>query len=107
MLLGNASQSLLQLGSLLLVVSWLGQELLDLLAGESPARLGLEAQGQRVRVCAGMTASERLQLPAGRGLRHALVLAPTGPCPRQYPRAVGLPAKQPLGGGGPTRPSAA
>jgi 16S rRNA (guanine527-N7)-methyltransferase len=50
---------------------------------------------------------ERLELPAGRGLRHALVLAPTGPCPRQYPRAVGLPAKQPLGGGGPTRPSAA
>jgi 16S rRNA (guanine527-N7)-methyltransferase len=50
---------------------------------------------------------ERLELPEGRGLRHALVLAPTGPCPRQYPRAVGLPAKQPLGGGGPTRPSAA
>jgi 16S rRNA (guanine527-N7)-methyltransferase len=40
---------------------------------------------------------ERLELPAGRGLRHALILAPTGPCPRQYPRAVGLPAKQPLG----------
>jgi 16S rRNA (guanine527-N7)-methyltransferase len=50
---------------------------------------------------------ERLHLPSGRGLRHALVLAPMGPCPRQYPRAVGVPAKQPLGGGGPTRPSAA
>jgi 16S rRNA (guanine527-N7)-methyltransferase len=52
----------------------------------------------------------RLDLPAGRGVRHALVLAPDGPCPRQYPRAVGLPAKQPLGGasapGGPTPPSA-
>jgi 16S rRNA (guanine527-N7)-methyltransferase len=52
----------------------------------------------------------RLDLPAGRGVRHALVLAPEGPCPRQYPRAVGLPAKQPLGAGrpddGPTGPSA-
>jgi 16S rRNA (guanine527-N7)-methyltransferase len=50
---------------------------------------------------------DRLELPAGRGLRHALVLAATGPCPRQYPRAVGIPGKQPLGDGGPTRPSAA
>lgn len=49
---------------------------------------------------------ERLELPAGRGLRHALVLAPEGPCPRQYPRAVGLPSKHPLGGG-PTQPSGA
>ena len=39
----------------------------------------------------------RMELPADRGLRHALVLASTGPCPRQYPRAVGVPAKQPLG----------
>jgi len=39
----------------------------------------------------------RLELPAGRGIRHALVLAATGPCPRTYPRAVGIPAKQPLG----------
>jgi 16S rRNA (guanine527-N7)-methyltransferase len=54
----------------------------------------------------------RLDLPAGRGVRHALVLAPDGPCPRQYPRAVGLPSKQPLGAGAapettPTPPSAA
>jgi len=49
---------------------------------------------------------DRLELPAGRGQRHALVLAPTGPCPRQYPRAVGVPGKQPLGGS-PTRPSGA
>jgi 16S rRNA (guanine527-N7)-methyltransferase len=49
---------------------------------------------------------ERLELPAGRGLRHALVLIPEGPCPCQYPRAVGLPSKHPLGGG-PTPPSAA
>ena len=38
-----------------------------------------------------------LQLPGGRGLRHALVLRPDGPCPKAYPRAVGVPAKQPLG----------
>jgi 16S rRNA (guanine527-N7)-methyltransferase len=49
---------------------------------------------------------ERLELPAGRGLRHALVLAAAGPCPRQYPRAVGVPGKHPLGGG-PTQPSGA
>jgi 16S rRNA (guanine527-N7)-methyltransferase len=39
----------------------------------------------------------QLELPAGRGIRHALVLAASGPCPRTYPRAVGIPAKQPLG----------
>jgi len=51
----------------------------------------------------------RRELPAGRGLRHALVLASTGPCPRQYPRAVGVPSKHPLGGvaAGPTQPSTA
>jgi 16S rRNA (guanine527-N7)-methyltransferase len=49
---------------------------------------------------------ERLDLPAGRGLRHALVLAAAGPCPRQYPRAVGVPGKHPLGGS-PTQPSGA
>ena len=40
---------------------------------------------------------ERLDLPADRGLRHALLLRPTGPCPKSYPRAVGVPARQPLG----------
>ncbi|MCX5947739.1 MAG: 16S rRNA (guanine(527)-N(7))-methyltransferase RsmG [Cyanobacteria bacterium] len=38
-----------------------------------------------------------LELPGGRGIRHALVLNPLGPCPKTYPRAVGVPAKQPLG----------
>ena len=37
------------------------------------------------------------ELPSGRGSRHALVVKPLAPCPRTYPRAVGLPAKQPLG----------
>ncbi len=40
---------------------------------------------------------ERRDLPAGRGLRHAVRLAPVGPCPKAYPRPVGLPAKAPLG----------
>ncbi len=40
---------------------------------------------------------ERRDLPAGRGVRHALVLQPSGPCPNDYPRAVGIPARQPLG----------
>jgi 16S rRNA (guanine527-N7)-methyltransferase len=37
------------------------------------------------------------ELPGGRGIRHALVVKPLAPCPRTYPRAVGVPAKQPLG----------
>jgi 16S rRNA (guanine527-N7)-methyltransferase len=40
---------------------------------------------------------EGLKLPAERGVRHALLLRPTGPCPKAYPRAVGVPARQPLG----------
>jgi 16S rRNA (guanine527-N7)-methyltransferase len=40
----------------------------------------------------------RCELPAGRGQRTAIVLKPRQGCPRQYPRAVGIPAKQPLGG---------
>ncbi|MCT0217930.1 16S rRNA (guanine(527)-N(7))-methyltransferase RsmG [Synechococcus sp. CS-1329] len=39
---------------------------------------------------------ERIDLPGGRGVRHAVVLRPSSPCPASYPRAVGLPAKQPL-----------
>ncbi|MFZ0406501.1 MAG: 16S rRNA (guanine(527)-N(7))-methyltransferase RsmG [Cyanobium sp.] len=39
-----------------------------------------------------------LELPRGRGIRHALVLQSLGPCPKTYPRAVGVPAKHPLGG---------
>ncbi len=39
-----------------------------------------------------------LELPNARGIRHALVLRPLGPCPQAYPRAVGMPAKHPLGG---------
>lgn len=44
-----------------------------------------------------LEAVERRELPGGRGLRHAVWLRPGGPCPAAYPRAVGLPAKAPLG----------
>ena len=40
---------------------------------------------------------ERQELPSGRGVRHAVVVAATGLCPQLYPRPVGVPAKLPLG----------
>jgi 16S rRNA (guanine527-N7)-methyltransferase len=40
------------------------------------------------------------ELPAGRGQRHVVELQPCGPCPRTYPRPVGVPSKQPLGADG-------
>ncbi|MFM7641641.1 MAG: 16S rRNA (guanine(527)-N(7))-methyltransferase RsmG [Cyanobium sp.] len=49
------------------------------------------------RLCARLEGVERRELPAGRGLRHALRVCPVAPCPKAYPRAVGLPAKDPLG----------
>ena len=42
------------------------------------------------------------ELPHGRGIRHALLVKPLAPCPAAYPRAVGVPAKQPLGATAPT-----
>lgn len=36
-------------------------------------------------------------LPAERGIRHVVELQPSAPCPRTYPRPVGVPSKQPLG----------
>ena len=44
---------------------------------------------------------EACELPAERGQRHAITLRPEAACPRQFPRAVGIPAKQPLGCSGP------
>jgi 16S rRNA (guanine527-N7)-methyltransferase len=41
--------------------------------------------------------SEQRELPAGRGLRTALSVVPTAACPAAYPRAIGVPAKLPLG----------
>lgn len=37
------------------------------------------------------------ELPAERGIRHVVELQPSAPCPRTYPRPVGVPSKQPLG----------
>ena len=37
------------------------------------------------------------ELPGGRGLRTALRVEAMGACPAAYPRAIGVPAKQPLG----------
>ena len=37
------------------------------------------------------------QLPDGRGIRHVLRVHPISSCPKQYPRAVGVPSRQPLG----------
>jgi len=50
---------------------------------------------------AGVDSLEACELPAGRGQRHAITLRPKATCPRQYPRAVGIPSKQPLGGSSP------
>jgi 16S rRNA (guanine527-N7)-methyltransferase len=44
--------------------------------------------------------SEQRELPAGRGQRTALFVATNAPCPKGYPRAVGIPSKVPLGQSG-------
>jgi 16S rRNA (guanine527-N7)-methyltransferase len=44
--------------------------------------------------------SEQRELPAGRGQRTALFVATNAPCPKGYPRAVGIPSKFPLGQSG-------
>ena len=46
---------------------------------------------------AGLASMEQCQLPEKRGTRHLLRIRPLGRCPQQYPRAVGLPSRQPLG----------
>jgi 16S rRNA (guanine527-N7)-methyltransferase len=38
-----------------------------------------------------------IDLPAGRGVRHAVCLRPLAPCPAAYPRPVGVALKAPLG----------
>jgi 16S rRNA (guanine527-N7)-methyltransferase len=45
-------------------------------------------------------ATERRDLPGGRGIRHAVRLRPLGPCPAAYPRPVGVPQKLPIGAPG-------
>ena len=40
---------------------------------------------------------DQRELPGNRGLRTALSVVPTAACPASYPRAIGVPAKAPLG----------
>ena len=63
---------------------WQASDQQDLERALQPLRARIETQ-------------QRRELPADRGVRHALVVAADGPCPRQYPRPVGVPSKQPLG----------
>ena len=44
-----------------------------------------------------ISAIQSRELPAERGIRHVVELQPSGPCPRTYPRPVGVPSRQPLG----------
>ncbi len=39
----------------------------------------------------------QINLPADRGLRTLLRIEPKGPCPKKYPRSVGVPSRLPLG----------
>ncbi|MGA0022134.1 MAG: 16S rRNA (guanine(527)-N(7))-methyltransferase RsmG, partial [Vulcanococcus sp.] len=40
---------------------------------------------------------DQRDLPGERGQRTALFVASSAPCPKSYPRAVGMPSKFPLG----------
>ncbi|MEC8214342.1 MAG: RsmG family class I SAM-dependent methyltransferase [Cyanobacteriota bacterium] len=44
-----------------------------------------------------LSSSKHCQLPADRGVRHLIRVQPVSLCPRQFPRAVGVPSRQPLG----------
>ena len=44
-----------------------------------------------------MSSCTPCQLPDGRGIRHVLRVQPISSCPKLYPRAVGVPSRQPLG----------
>jgi len=46
-----------------------------------------------------MASLDQRDLPGGRGQRTAIVLRSAEPCPKTYPRAVGIPSKFPLAGG--------
>lgn len=65
--------------------------------GQWSAADGIALQGALSALGAELGRMERIELPAGRGVRHALSLRPRQRCPAAYPRAVGIPARQPLG----------
>jgi 16S rRNA (guanine527-N7)-methyltransferase len=66
--------------------------------GQWPPHDGQQLEAAALRLQATVERVERRELPQQRGVRHAVWLRPLGPCPAAYPRAVGLPAKQPLAG---------
>jgi len=60
-------------------------------ADQQALERALTSLNARIRDC------RQRELPAGRGLRTALSVEATAACPAAYPRAIGVPAKQPLG----------
>jgi 16S rRNA (guanine527-N7)-methyltransferase len=60
-------------------------------ADQSDLDRALHLLNARVSEC------QQRDLPAGRGQRTALTVHPSAPCPKTYPRAVGIPSKFPLG----------
>jgi 16S rRNA (guanine527-N7)-methyltransferase len=65
--------------------------------GQWSAADGIALQRALKALRAELGRMERIELPADRGVRHALTLRPLQACPSAYPRAVGIPARQPLG----------
>ncbi len=51
-----------------------------------------------VKLKANVIKVEANNLPHNKGLRHQIRLTPNTKCPSKYPRKVGVPVKQPLGG---------
>jgi 16S rRNA (guanine527-N7)-methyltransferase len=51
-----------------------------------------------------VTRQQQRELPAGRGTRTVLAVRALAPCPRLYPRAVGIPSRTPLGSTTPPDP---
>ena len=71
--------------------------------GQWSAADGIALQRALTALGAELGRMERIELPGGRGVRHALSLRPKTRCPAAYPRAVGIPARQPLGQPAPDR----
>ncbi|QNG27301.1 16S rRNA (guanine(527)-N(7))-methyltransferase RsmG [Synechococcus sp. HK01-R] len=57
----------------------------------------LQLQGALKPLRANLAERQHCELPADKGPRHLLRLRPQARCPATYPRAIGIPAKLPLG----------
>ena len=55
-----------------------------------------ELRHAAARLAAEVVGVERRDLPRERGVRHAVWLRPTSPCPAAFPRPVGVPQRSPL-----------